>query len=70
MPCKVGYLCLIIRAFLLSHVVLFMLGRYCIADDKLVNAIEFLDLGDGAGWELLQVYTTCLLVWATISAWL
>jgi len=54
----------------LSHFVLFMLGRYCIADDRLVNAIEFLDLGDGAGWELLQVYTTCLLVWATISAWL
>ncbi|WJX60101.1 hypothetical protein P8452_45339 [Trifolium repens] len=28
--------------------------EYCIADDSLVNAIEFLDLGDGAGWELLQ----------------
>ncbi|XP_004511420.1 uncharacterized protein [Cicer arietinum] len=28
--------------------------EYCIADDKLVNAIEFLDLGNGAGWELLQ----------------
>ncbi|PNX66330.1 ATP binding protein, partial [Trifolium pratense] len=23
-------------------------------NDSLVNAIEFLDLGDGAGWELLQ----------------
>jgi len=22
----------------------------------LVNAVEFLDLGDGAGWELLQVF--------------
>ncbi|GAU18912.1 hypothetical protein TSUD_229020 [Trifolium subterraneum] len=30
------------------------LTLYCIADDSLVNAIEFLDLGDGAGWELLQ----------------
>ncbi|KAK7405955.1 hypothetical protein VNO78_07567 [Psophocarpus tetragonolobus] len=28
--------------------------EYCLADDKLVNAVEFLDLGDGAGWELLQ----------------
>ncbi|XP_020230095.1 uncharacterized protein LOC109810903 [Cajanus cajan] len=28
--------------------------EYCVADDKLVNAVEFLDLGDGAGWELLQ----------------
>ena len=30
-------------------------GRYCIADDRLVNGVEFLDLGNGAGWELLQV---------------
>ncbi|KAG5144416.1 hypothetical protein JHK84_029959 [Glycine max] len=29
--------------------------EYCLADDRLVNAVEFLDLGDGAGWELLQV---------------
>ncbi|RDX97131.1 hypothetical protein CR513_20135, partial [Mucuna pruriens] len=28
--------------------------EYCIADDRLVNAVQFLDLGDGAGWELLQ----------------
>ncbi|KAL2594895.1 hypothetical protein AAZV13_11G008900 [Glycine max] len=28
--------------------------EYCLADDRLVNAVEFLDLGDGAGWELLQ----------------
>ncbi|KAL9327870.1 hypothetical protein ACSQ67_002873 [Phaseolus vulgaris] len=28
--------------------------EYCLADDKLVNAVEFLDLGNGAGWELLQ----------------
>ncbi|MED6204569.1 hypothetical protein PIB30_010118 [Stylosanthes scabra] len=28
--------------------------EYCIADDRLVKAVEFLDLGDGAGWELLQ----------------
>eukprot|EP00250_Pteridium_aquilinum_P022724 c25611_g1_i1 orf=142-1485(+) len=28
--------------------------EYCLADDNLVEAIKFLDLGDGAGWELLQ----------------
>ncbi|XP_061354595.1 uncharacterized protein LOC133299169 [Gastrolobium bilobum] len=28
--------------------------EYCMADDRLVNAVEFLDLGNGAGWELLQ----------------
>ncbi|KAE9606486.1 hypothetical protein Lal_00014041 [Lupinus albus] len=28
--------------------------EYCLADDRLVNAVEFLDLGNGAGWELLQ----------------
>ncbi|KAK7308877.1 hypothetical protein RJT34_05187 [Clitoria ternatea] len=28
--------------------------EYCTADDRLVNAVEFLDLGNGAGWELLQ----------------
>ncbi|XP_027361142.1 uncharacterized protein LOC113869160 [Abrus precatorius] len=28
--------------------------EYCIADDKLISAVEFLDLGGGAGWELLQ----------------
>ena len=30
-------------------------GRYCLADDRLIDAVRFLDLGDGAGWELLQV---------------
>ncbi|GJM86507.1 hypothetical protein PR202_ga02373 [Eleusine coracana subsp. coracana] len=30
------------------------LGRYCLEDDRLADAINFLDLGDGAGWELLQ----------------
>jgi hypothetical protein len=29
--------------------------RYCLADDRLSEAVSFLDLGDGAGWELLQV---------------
>ncbi|CAB4261713.1 unnamed protein product [Prunus armeniaca] len=29
-------------------------GRYCLADDRLLDAVKFLDLGDGAGWELLQ----------------
>lgn len=29
--------------------------RYCLADDRLLDAVKFLDLGDGAGWELLQV---------------
>ncbi|XP_059624936.1 uncharacterized protein LOC132268174 isoform X2 [Cornus florida] len=27
---------------------------YCLADDRLLEAVKFLDLGDGAGWELLQ----------------
>lgn len=29
--------------------------EYCLADDRLLEAIKFLDLGNGAGWELLQV---------------
>ena len=32
-----------------------MCFRYCQADDRLLEAVEFLDLGNGAGWELLQV---------------
>jgi len=43
--------------------------RYCLADDRLLEAVKFLDLGDGAGWELLQVIcflereiTMCILV--------
>lgn len=28
---------------------------YCLADDRFLEAVKFLDLGDGAGWELLQV---------------
>ncbi|KAI5084689.1 hypothetical protein GOP47_0000858 [Adiantum capillus-veneris] len=28
--------------------------EYCLADDNWVEAIKFLDLGEGAGWELLQ----------------
>ncbi|XAR52078.1 Non-specific serine/threonine protein kinase [Bertholletia excelsa] len=28
--------------------------EYCLADDRLLGAVKFLDLGDGAGWELLQ----------------
>lgn len=31
------------------------LSRYCLADDRLLEAVKFLDLGKGAGWELLQV---------------
>ncbi|KAH9728131.1 protein kinase domain-containing protein [Citrus sinensis] len=27
---------------------------YCLADDRLLEAVKFLDLGEGAGWELLQ----------------
>lgn len=27
---------------------------YCLADDNLLEAVKFLDLGDGSGWELLQ----------------
>lgn len=36
----------------LSH---FHVFRYCLADDRLTEAVKFLDLGEGAGWELLQV---------------
>lgn len=28
--------------------------EYCLADDRWSEAVKFLDLGDGAGWELLQ----------------
>ncbi|XP_021899720.1 uncharacterized protein LOC110816018 isoform X2 [Carica papaya] len=28
--------------------------EYCLADDRMLEAVKFLDLGDGAGWELLQ----------------
>ncbi|RWR81036.1 Protein kinase domain-containing protein [Cinnamomum micranthum f. kanehirae] len=28
--------------------------EYCQADDRLLEAVKFLDLGNGAGWELLQ----------------
>ncbi|KAK2972870.1 hypothetical protein RJ640_028398 [Escallonia rubra] len=28
--------------------------EYCLADDRLLEAVKFLDLGDGAGWDLLQ----------------
>ncbi|XP_021282358.1 uncharacterized protein LOC110415143 [Herrania umbratica] len=28
--------------------------EYCLADDRLLEAVKFLDLGAGAGWELLQ----------------
>jgi len=31
------------------------LYRYCLADERLEEAVKFLDLGDRAGWELLQV---------------
>ncbi|KAH6812589.1 Protein kinase superfamily protein [Perilla frutescens var. frutescens] len=28
--------------------------EYCLADDRLLEGVKFLDLGSGAGWELLQ----------------
>ncbi|PWA48441.1 protein kinase superfamily protein [Artemisia annua] len=28
--------------------------EYCLADDRFLEAVKFLDMGDGAGWELLQ----------------
>lgn len=31
-----------------------LLCRYCEADDRWVEAVKFLDLDDGAGWQLLQ----------------
>lgn len=43
---------------------LFESSRYCLADDQLIGAVEFLDLGDGAGWELLQVkFPFDVIVW-------
>lgn len=30
-------------------------GRYCAADERWTQAVRFLDAGDGAGWQLLQV---------------
>ncbi|KAF5820969.1 hypothetical protein HanXRQr2_Chr01g0008271 [Helianthus annuus] len=30
-------------------------SRYCLADDRFLDAVKFLDSGDGAGWELLHV---------------
>lgn len=41
--------------------------RYCLADDRLLEAVKFLDLGDGAGWELLQVYK-CHFCWLIFFA--
>ncbi|PWA82066.1 hypothetical protein CTI12_AA154900 [Artemisia annua] len=29
--------------------------EYCLADDRFLEAVKFLDMGDGAGRELLQV---------------
>ncbi|KAL9994230.1 putative protein kinase [Helianthus debilis subsp. tardiflorus] len=29
--------------------------EYCLADDRFLDAVKFLDSGDGAGWELLQM---------------
>ncbi|KAF8380732.1 hypothetical protein HHK36_028222 [Tetracentron sinense] len=40
---------------LVDLVPLLVHGLYCLADDRLLEAVNFLDLGDGAGWELLQV---------------
>ena len=34
---------------------MFCFGRYCLADDRFVEAVKFLDLNDRAGWQLLQV---------------
>ena len=33
----------------------FVSGRYCLADDGLLEGVRYLDLRDNAGWELLQV---------------
>lgn len=42
----------------IQHMLIYLCNscRYCLADDRLSEAVNFLDLGDGAGWELLQVY--------------
>ena len=45
---------------MLTHLVFplslpFLAHRYCLADDRLEEAVKFLDLGDRAGWQLLQV---------------
>ncbi len=33
----------------------FLLSKYCEADDHSVEAVRFLDLDDGVGWQLLRV---------------
>ncbi|KAK9144246.1 hypothetical protein Sjap_004149 [Stephania japonica] len=33
---------------------LYAAREYCLADDRLLEAVKFLDIGNGAGWELLQ----------------
>jgi hypothetical protein len=30
-------------------------ARFCAADDRWAAAVEFLDSGDGAGWDLVKV---------------
>ncbi|GJN21921.1 hypothetical protein PR202_gb09444 [Eleusine coracana subsp. coracana] len=42
--------------FCCRHMLTYLLKscRYCLEDDRLADAVNFLDLGDGAGWELLQ----------------
>ncbi|CAN7037882.1 unnamed protein product [Brassica rapa subsp. trilocularis] len=37
-----------------SKISLNFLYRYCLADERLEEAVKFLDFGDRAGWELLQ----------------
>jgi hypothetical protein len=29
----------------------FLVNRYCLADDRLEEAVKFLDIGDRAGWQ-------------------
>lgn len=40
-----------------SKISLNFLYRYCLADERLEEAVKFLDFGDRAGWELLQVFS-------------
>lgn len=48
-----GFVLLLLQLLIVLRLPCF--GRYCLADDRLLDAVKFLDLGDGAGWELLQV---------------
>lgn len=44
-----------VRGIVLTRSWIYAGFRYCEADDRWIEAVKFLDLDDGAGWQLLQV---------------